>query len=207
MITGYEAFGLFQSLKLHFTTDSYDFFKYNGKSKISVESFENRKDKYHFYKLSRRLTNRDELIMFIVANLLNDDNLWIGNLLGEESETIYRERQKVLQSCSYIFENDCRKVFDGLDNPNSILQSESGDYPVLLTKSMRKEIQIETICILNQILKFVPSWNKKITDTIIWPNYSRKIVKYTAFLPKDVVKYKLILKKIIEENHAHNTHI
>lgn len=200
MITGYEAFGLFQALKLHFTTDSYDFFKYHGKSKISVESFENRKDKYHFYKLSRRLTNRDDLIMFIVSNFLHDDNIWVGSLLGEESETIYRERQKVLQSLSYTFENDCRKLFDGVDNPNSILQSENGDYPVLLTKSLQKVIQIETFCILNQILNFVPSWNKKITDTIRWPNYSRKVLKYTTFLPKDVVKYKLILKRVIDEN-------
>ena len=47
MIDGYEAFGLYESLKLHFTKDSYDFHKYNGKSNISVTSFENRKDKYH----------------------------------------------------------------------------------------------------------------------------------------------------------------
>ena len=89
MITGYEAFGIFQALKLHFTSDSYDFFKYHGKSKISVEAFELRKDKYHFYKLSRRLPNREELILFIVANLLHNDNLWVGDLLTEESETIF----------------------------------------------------------------------------------------------------------------------
>ena len=55
-MTGYEAFGLYESLKLHFSKDSYDFFKYNGKTNISVTSFENRKDKYHFYKLSRKYT-------------------------------------------------------------------------------------------------------------------------------------------------------
>ena len=59
-MTGYEAFGLYESLKLHFSKDSYDFFKYNGKTNISVTSFENRKDKYHFYKLSRKYTNKDD---------------------------------------------------------------------------------------------------------------------------------------------------
>ncbi len=49
MISGYEAFGLYQALKLHFTTDSYDYFKYGGKTNISVTEFENRKDNYHFY--------------------------------------------------------------------------------------------------------------------------------------------------------------
>ena len=200
MITGYEAFCIFQALKLHFTSDSYDFFKYHGKSKISVDSFENRKDKYHFYKLSRRLPSKDELILFIVANLLHNDNLWVGDLLTEESETIFRERQKIIQSLSYTFENDCRKLFHGIDNPNELLQSESGDYPVLLTKTLQKEIQIETLCILNSILKFFPMWSKKINDTIRWPDYRRKVEKFAAFLAFDDVKYKSILKKVINES-------
>ncbi len=66
MISGYEAFGLYQALKLHFTTDSYDYFKYAGKTNISVTTFENRKDKYHFYKLSRKYSNKEDLINFIV---------------------------------------------------------------------------------------------------------------------------------------------
>lgn len=199
-ITGYEAFVLYQSIKLHFTTDSYDFFKYGGKSRISIDAFENRKDKYHFYKLSRRLTNRDDLIMFLVANFVNNDNIWIGDLLTEESETIYRQRQRVIQSLSYIYENDCRKIFDGVDKPNDILQSEDGDYPKLLTMALRKEIEIETLCLLNKILNFMPVWSNKITDTIRWPTYQRKVEKYAAFIQADTVKYKLILKKVINEN-------
>ena len=60
MITGYEAFGIYQALKLHFTTENFDYFKYNGKSKISVTSFENRKDKWFFYKLSRKFVNKKD---------------------------------------------------------------------------------------------------------------------------------------------------
>ncbi len=200
MITGYEAFCIFQALKLHFSSDSYDFFKYHGKSKVSVDSFENRKDKYHFYKLSRRLPSKDELILFIVANLLNNDNLWVGDLLTEESETIFKERQKVLQSLSYTFENDCRKLFDGIDSPNDLLRSDGGDYPILLTKTLQKETHIETLCILNLILNFFPMWSKKITDTIRWPNYRRKVEKFAAFFSFDDVKYKSILKKVINES-------
>jgi hypothetical protein len=33
--------------------------------------------------------------------------------------------------------------------------------------------------------------------TIRWPDYRKKIIKYASFLPNDVVKYKLLLKKII----------
>lgn len=195
-MTGYEAFGLYESLKLHFTKDTYDYFKYNGKINISVQSFENRKDKYFFYKLSRKYTNKEDMIDFLVANFTQNEKVWIGNLLSEDADVAYRQRQKTIQSLSYTFENDCRKMFEELDNPNVILAT-NGDYPMLLTKALRKEITFESLCLLNMILKFLPMWESKIADTIRWPEYRRKIVKYTSFLPQDNVKYKLILKKVI----------
>ena len=197
MITGYEAFGIYQALKLHFTTDSYDYQKYNGKTSVSITSFENRKDKYHFYKLSRKFTNKDDLIDFIVANLIEDEKSWVGSLLQEEADMNYRKRQKVIQSLSYTFENDCKLIFeDCILNPNEVIKTD-GDYPILLTKTLQKVTQIETLCILNDILGFFPMWSKKISDTIRWPEYRRKCIKYATFLPKDSVKYKLILKKVI----------
>lgn len=198
MITGYETFGLYQALKLHFTTDSYDFHKYGGKSKISVEAFENRKDKYQFYKLSRRLKNKDDLIDFIVANMVSEDTSWVGDLLEENSEINYRQRQRVLQSLSYTFENDCDRIFAGHENPNMVLQSEDGDYPQLLTMALQKKIEFETLCILNDILKFLPMWSRKINDTVRWPTYKRKIEKYTPFIQYDKDKMKNILKKVLQ---------
>lgn len=194
MITGYEAFCLYQAIKLHFTTDSYDYFKYGGKSKISVEAFENRKDKFYFYKLSRRLQNKDELVDFLVANFVAEDDVWVGELLDDKSELTYRQRQKVIQSMTYTFQNDCDKIFSSVNNPNAVLQSEDGDYPKLLTMTLRKEVEFETLCILNKILNFFPMWNKKITDTIRWPVYRRKVLKYTPFVQYNSDKMKTIIK-------------
>jgi len=199
-MTGYETFGLYQALKLHFTQESYDFFKYNGKTNVSVTTFENRKDKYHFYKLSRRLAQKDDMIDFIVANLVEDEKTWVGSLLMQESEVNYRKHQKIIQSMSYTFENDCKLIFgDCILNPNEVLITD-GDYPVLLKKGLQKLVNIESVCLLNNMLGFVPMWSKKIADTIHWPNYRMKLLKYSAFIPKDDVKYKLILKKVLNEN-------
>jgi hypothetical protein len=195
-MTGFETFGLYESLKLHFSKDSYDFFKYNGKTNHSVQTFENRKDKYFFYKLSRKFNNKDEMVDFLVANFLEDDKVWVGKLLDEQSEDVYRKRLKVIQSLSYTFENDCRNLFDGIENPNDLIHTD-GDYPILLTKVLRKEISIETFVILSKILGFLPMWDKKISDTIRYPEFARKVRKYAAFMQADVVKYKLILKKVI----------
>jgi hypothetical protein len=196
-MTGYETFALFNSLKLHFNRESYDYFKYNGKSNISVEAFENRRDKYHFHKLSRKYTSKDDMELFFVSNLVEKPNTWAGDLLTEEADINYKTHQKVLQSLSYFFENDCHTLFDGCDNPNDLFKVNDGDYPVILRKTMQKVTQIETLCILNKILCFEPNWNARIADTIRWPEFRLRLLKYATFLPQDVLKYKLILKKMI----------
>lgn len=199
-MTGYETYILYNALKFHFTREKFDFFKYNGKVKTTPEQFENRKDKYHFYKLSRKYTDRDDMIQFLTYNFLEKDGLWVGDLLTEEGHKRYLKHKKILQSLSYTFENDCKKLFGETQNPNDLIKT-NGDYPKLLTMALQRDIEIETLCILNAILNFVPMWNEKIQDTIRWPEFRLKVQKFATFLPRDVVKYKMLLKKIIGEKH------
>ena len=195
-MTGYEAYELFQALKRHFTQEKFDFFKYRGHINTSKEAFENRKDKWHFYKLSRKFGTKQELTDFLIANFLDNENIWVNNLLVEEADIRYIEYRKVMQSLAYTFENDCISLFEDCKDPNSLLVT-NGDYPILLTKALRKEIHIQTLVLLNNILGFVPMWSKTITDTIRWPNYHMKMLKIASFLPQDSVRYKLILKKVL----------
>jgi hypothetical protein len=195
-MTGYEAYELFQALKRHFTQEKFDFFKYRGHINTSKEAFENRKDKWHFYKLSRKFGTKQELTDFLIANFLDNENIWVNNLLVEEADIRYIEYKKVMQSLAYTFENDCISLFEDCKEPNSLLVT-NGDYPILLTKALRKEIHIQTLVLLNIILGFVPMWSKTITDTIRWPNYHMKMLKIASFLPQDSVRYKLILKKVL----------
>jgi hypothetical protein len=198
-MTGYEAFCLYTSLKLHFNSDSYDYFKYNGKVSTSIDAFENRKDKYHFYKLSRRFANAEQGRDFIVANLVHDSNVWIGHLLTNESDVEYRKRQKVIQSLTYTFTNEIASLMSQ-GSPNDSLMVQGGDYPKLLTMLLHDELSLETVCILNRLMNFVPMWDRKIADTIHYPNVSRKIKKYTPFIQFEPTKYKIILKKEYDAN-------
>ena len=55
---------MYLSLKLHFTTDSFDYFKYGNAAKASQQSFDSRRDKFFFVKLSRTF-KEDELREFL----------------------------------------------------------------------------------------------------------------------------------------------
>ena len=188
--SGFTAFAMWNALKLHFTSDSYDYFKYNGKTNVSKQSFTIRKDKYQFYKLSRKY-NLNDLKDFYVANFLADNNHWVGDLLTPQGEEIYRKWQKTNQSLTYIFENDIIYLLDkyGIKG-EEIFRVDRGNYPKLLEEVMRGAIQIETVILLNNNTNFIDShWAPRISDDIIWPEWQTKIKKYTPFVKVNIEKF------------------
>jgi hypothetical protein len=196
--TGFAAFAMFNALKLHFTSDSYDYFKYNGKTNVSKQTFSTRKDKYSFYRLSRKydLTNLRE---YYVANFLTGDVQWIGDILGPDAEENYKKWQKRIQSLTYTFESDIIKVMDQVDNPNELLIVKQNQFPKLMVFATQGDITLETLIILDDLMNFFPMWEKQIYDDIVWPNFKIKCVKYKPFLHYDKEKFKQILKEKIKE--------
>jgi hypothetical protein len=192
-MTGYEAFTLYHVLKLHFTS-GYDFFKYNGKTNITIETFERRKDKYHFYKLSRKFNNRrNDYMDFVISNFLHNDNCWAGTLLEDGSDEVNIKRLAIIQALSYNFQNDCSVIGES-GSINDLLKTD-GEYPELLTMTLQKVIQAETLCILNSMMNFLPMWQRKISDDIRWPLLHRKWIKYSPFLSFDKAKFREIALK------------
>jgi hypothetical protein len=186
-MTPFESYKTFLAVKSHFTSDSYDYVKYNGKVNASSTSFETRKDKYQFYKLSKHKNP----LQYLVANFVDGDLKWIGDLFDDKSEKVYADWLKRQQSISYIFEQDLNKLLTLFDD-NVIVKN--GQHPYLLKQYLRREISIETIIILNDILGFFGHWNKKIEDGVLWPSIYKKLSKYKPFFHYDMFKCRKILK-------------
>ena len=193
--SGYAAYVMFQSLKLHFSSKSYDYFKYHGKTNTTKDSFEKRKDKYTFYKISRKYTLED-MKDFYVSNLITGDIGWVGDMIGPVGEENYRKWQKRNQSLTYQFESDIMYLFD---NHKNFLKSSNGEYPQLLTELMQNSITLETVVILNKFMNFLPTWKNKISDDIIWPKWNMLILKYTPFVVYNDIKCKNLLITKIDE--------
>ena len=196
IMNGYSACCLYRAIKLHFNTD-YDFIKYNGKVRYPVSSFNINKQRYVYDKLAKKYSD-EELKQFYLANFVNNESIWIQDLLCNEAQDVYTQFIKRKQALSYTFENDLLNIFDFNDH-KKLFKCDSKEFPVLLTKLMRNEICIETVIIMNKFLKFVYKWDKSITDDICWPNIRNKLIKYEPFLEYDKDKFKTSLVKRVEE--------
>lgn len=181
----YDLYVYYLALKRHFTSN-YDFVKYNGKVKANAMSFENRKDKFFFYKLSRMREGRD----LILANMLEDPNTWIGEMMDEKAMNRYNEWQKRLQSLTYTFKRELNELDDDFD-ANFIVPN--GQHPKLLKLYTQRRISLETLVILVQMAKCLSYWDKNISDTIVFPSINNLIGKYQPFLEYDGNKMKQIV--------------
>jgi hypothetical protein len=179
---------MYVALKNHFTSPTYDYFRYNGKTRASIKTYEARKDKYFFEKLGRK-RNVEE---FILANIIEQGaTVWVGDLANEQqSEDNYRKWVKRQQSMTYAFTNELDKL-DPTYDKNIIVVD--GQHPPLLKHVVQHEVSLETLIVLNDLVSFYRHWNKKIEDQIIWPSIYQKCKKYKPFLKYDKDKLKSIV--------------
>lgn len=188
---GYDAYTLYLGIKLHFYSKDYDFVRYNGKVKADINSFLKRKDKYHFGKLFK--TYKQDLQDFYIANLSVKDQ-WAGDLLSEESERVYKEWKNKKQKQFYMFETE---VADQVRKfkIDTLLKVDNGQHPRLLKAYLSKQISIQTLCIMDEIIGFTKDWERLISEKVVYPEVHTKINKYKTFLSYDHNKYK---QKLIE---------
>jgi hypothetical protein len=198
--TGYDAYALWNALRLHFLSD-YDYFKYNGKTSVSKESFAKSKTKYYFYRLARKYSI-EEFKGLIIANALGGHLNYAGYLESPEGEKNLREWQKRIQALTYHFEQDIIHLFNEYELKD-ILAVVDDHHPRLLVELMQHKIKFETVIILDDLMNFMPMWQKKIADDVVWPKYSKIIEKYRPFLNYDRPKFRQILKeKMLEKQES-----
>ena len=189
----YNIYVYYLALKRHFTSN-YDFFKYNGKIKANIQSFENRKDKFFFYKLSKKSEAKDLLL----ANMIVDPSMWIGDLLEDKAHQNYVSWVKRLQALSYNFKRDLSLLNDNFD---SNIVVDNGQHPHLLILYMQEKISPETLVILDDLTKCFIYWDKKIKEKIIFPSINTFVLNYKPFLQYDKDK----MKKIVVDKFKHTS--
>ena len=194
-VTPFETYRTYLSMKSHFTNPKFDFFKYGGKSRATMTSFNKRKDKYWFEKTSRKYSDQ-QVLDFLLSNFViadNPQNLWIGEIINS-GERNYADWMRRKQSLTYLFKEQSEKLLS--ENELQTVFDCSKGHPVILKRYLGGEISLETLTILEKVFSFVRDFDKKLTDPV-WETVSLKIRKYIPFININVFNYKKILKEVI----------
>ena len=196
-VTPFETYQTYLGMKSHFTNRKYDFFRYGGKSRATMASFNKRKDKYWFEKTSRKYSD-GEIVDFLLANFVTTDNpknLWIGEIINSGERT-YADWMRRKQSIPYLFKEESEKLLD--ENKLVELFECGKGHPIILKRFLGGDISLETFVIYDIIFSFSEKFDEKLLDPV-WETVSMKIRKYKPFLNINVFNFKKILREIVNE--------
>lgn len=197
-VVPFDVYKCYLSLKRHFVDNNYDYFKYCGKSRATIQSFYKRKDRFWFEKLARQKSEQ-EVVEFFVANFTScpdPETLWIGEMI-KEGEERYQTWQRKVQSLSYVFKEESQSLFE--ENKFDDVFNCTKGHPPLLKKFLSGKVSLETMVLYDKIFDYSKNFNKKLQDPV-WETVSRRIKKYNPFLNIDVFKFRKILKNVILED-------
>ena len=190
---GYDAYCLYLAVNNHFHTDSYDYFKYAGKTSVKLKTFLKRKDKYHFAKLARKY--HTELKDFYVANLYKQ-KYYVRNLLEQECDKNYKEFKKKKQKLTYIVTEDMRYLFDKYKHIDMCIGIKDGQHSNILREYLGGKINAETFIAVDKIFNIFKDYDSMISEAFIWPKERKRLDKLTPFLEFERKKVMTILKGI-----------
>ena len=191
----FDAYRCYLSLKNHFTKDHYDYHKYRGKTRATVQAFYKRKDRFWFEKFARS-KNDKEVEEFFVSNFIYSTDpatMWIGEMI-KEGEGRYQEWKKKTQSLSYIFKGEAENIFEK-KKIDDVFNCSKG-HPPILKSYLGGDTSLESMVICDIIFGYGKDFDKRLNDPV-WETVSRKIKKYKPFINIDVPHYKKILKEVV----------
>ena len=199
MYGGFDVYKTYLAVKLHFASDTYDYYKYDGKVNAKLDTFTKRKDRYFFHKLSTRYAETD-ILDFFVANFLADSKRWIGNLLANDGRDVYLDYKKRKEAFAYHFKQECGTIAIDLGRRNISFNDgfipPDGQHPRVLRLLIQRKISYQTAVVLDHFLGFTKNWDKEITEKVVWPEISLKMARVKPFVNFNATECKLIMKEI-----------
>ena len=183
-----DAYLMYCAMKAHFDKSDYDFVKYNGKSKVSRDSFYKRNDRVFFVKLTRKYKSKQDIQDYLLANFLIHPKGWVGKF----DEDNYIHWKKKIQSLSYTFKSEIEPILD-----SKLIAVSENTHPKLLKEYLGKRVSLESMVILDSILQFSKMWNVKLKEDYAWKDVSKLMNDYKSFLKFDATKFKFVLKELM----------
>lgn len=179
---GYQTYQIYQSLKLHFTSD-YDAVKYNYRTAVKRDTFERRRDRYFFEKLSRRFT-KEKLIHYFTSNLIQNTGVWIGDM----SDKIYSDYVARYDKLTYMLSQDMKFMSEkGYSFNQLCITSDNNTTNPLLESLRTDEIQIESVVLVDIMVNFLGRLKSDLSDPLgINKDLIDLLLKYKSIMTQNL---------------------
>lgn len=183
----YDAYKAYLAIRMHFRSDSYDYFKYNGAIRSSPDTFKKRKDTRVFLKISEKL----DPLAFIAGNIMFNPNEWVGAFTDEYMLMLIKYRD----TGTYIFKQDIEKMLPKF-NDNFVVDPHRS-IPHIINLYNSGKVSLLTCSVFDQLLNCNNKWAR--SDYYpIFSTTSKKIAKSVGFFNIKPAKYKAI---VMESSH------
>ena len=188
-----DVYLMYCALKAHFSKSDYNYFKYEGKTRIKRDSFYKRKDRFFFVRLSKKYTEYEDIKNYLIANFIKEPTGYVAQFYDK----IYEEWLYKKQNFYTIFTDEMRPLVNQFQ---PLFEIKSSTHPKLLQEYLGKRVSLETLIILNELVSYVDNWDKKMTEDFIWKDLKKLMNNYKGFLTIDTKRYRILLLKLIEES-------
>lgn len=194
-MTPFQAYVDYLAVKTHFTSETYDYFRYSGKVVAKVSTFERRKDRNRFEKLARK----EDVSLFLASNIARNPAVWIGDLVSEDGDSHdnYSMARKFIDSFGYVVKDYIRALPEKKFIDNFSVQKD-GIPAVKLLKSGK--LPLEFVATLDAVMGFTKhqGWFDSRDPTVV--QAAERVSKYAPFMRKygDMQKLAASLKEVYD---------
>ena len=179
-MTAFEAYQKYCAVKLHFTSDNYDFFKYNGKTKTSEKTFLKHK---HIYK---KISEHRDPLNLLVANFVVNPKIFLFDIVNEQGIKNYLLWARRNESLTYQFKSDIQHLSDRISDD---INCDQQQLPRIASLLLSGKICIETFSILLAYFEAEPYITSSLPDHFIWQEIRKTHLKYSPFIKFDQTKF------------------
>lgn len=194
----------FQSYKLYLILvnafkKGYDPVKYSWKIRVQQNSFEKRKDKYFFEKIQKGFDIFEQQKIFM-ANLLANQDQWIGDMLSQDQIMFYRKYMSRFNDLSILFKEDLQNLILFCKSKGRMFKSlfliEDNKEPMIFKLLQNDSIQYETFILLDSYFNIIEMLDD--SKNFIWDQYSVRIKAYKNLFVIDKLEVIKILKESLK---------
>ena len=190
---GYQTYQIYQALKLHFTSD-YDAVKYNYRTAVKRETFERRRDRYFFEKLSRKF-NKEKLIHYFTSNLIQNPSVWVGDL----TDTIYNDYIARHDKLTYMLSQDMNLMSDKEYSFDQLCTTSDNNSSNPFLEALRSgEIQLESVVLVDIMVNFLSRLKSDLSDPLgINKDLIDLLLKYKLIMLQSPLPHGKLKEKVL----------